>query len=194
MQRTSPPPSPFPEGEPSSFVDAQTDVTFTDSCDTSDILSDHFLDPHVLPSLPNYDDFAQFMPIPRSSLGYLYSLTPPMVSQDLQDVEAARNSLPPPYEEVFDRSHPERSSENQVEEFQRVLDNAKGALEKAYHDACQAASDLMSAEEDPDTSRWQTEGNAKGRQAFGTIAFPLVGARRKNLGAPNHSGQLVNLS
>lgn len=116
-----------------------------------------------------------------------------MVSEELQELEAARNLFPPPYQEVFDRADPEGSSKNQLEELQRVLDDAKAATQKAYHHACTKAAQLKDAEEKPDMSRWQTKPTAQGPKAFGTYDFALEGVKIPNTGSQLHSGQLVNL-
>lgn len=164
-----------------------------DDYDTSEVFADDFLVPHNLPTLPDFEDFVDSFPKPRSPLGYMYSLTPPMVSKDLQDVEDARNTLPPPYEQVFTKTDPVTSSKNQVEEFQQVLDEARAALKEAYHDGCEAASDLKCAEEKPDPTRWQKRTTLRAPKPFNTQTFPLAGAMTPKLSSP-HSGQLIDLN
>lgn len=188
MEQTSPPPVLVQQGEPTSFGEYPTHLRFAGAYDTSIIFAGDFLVPHTLPTLPDFGEFEESLPEPLSPLGYKFSLTPPMLSKDLQKVGDARNTLPPPYKIKFNENDPVESSKHQLEEVQRVLGEARAALKEAYRDAYEADIDLKDL-----AARWEPEVTHAGPKPFMTLAFPLVGAIGKLPSSPIHSGQRVYL-
>lgn len=155
MQRMTTPPL-FHQTEDPVYLQPGFYKEVTGGYDSSNVLGRDFLQPHVIPDLPNYEPLfdtcevtnSEPAQLPNSPSGAMYAV--PSLPRSLQAFIIACGMFPPSYENGFDQGHPEWSSHKQVAEMQVLVREAKAQYKEAWREL-----DLCMAEEEMETSRWE---------------------------------------
>lgn len=156
-------PPPFHQVEDPVFLEPEFSAQLTGGYDTSQVFSCDFLEPHTLPSLPNWKPFiptsnlpvAKPVAYPTSPSGATYNL--PKLPREVGDYLFARTLLPPSYMDVLDEEDPEESLKRHMSELRVVLGAAKTELKEAYVQAVRTEEEYAAtvAEHHKGLSRWK---------------------------------------
>lgn len=163
--------SPFHQAEDPVFPEPEFCAELVGGYDTSQVFSSHFLEPHIIPSLPNWKPFAtppesppgEPEEPPKSPSGATYTF--PRLARKVEDHIFARRLLAPSYEHVAKNEVPEVSTEEHMTELRGILKAAKQELRESYFYVLRTEEAYSSVVEDRarQQSRWEQPVVQKGR-------------------------------
>lgn len=154
---------PFHQVEDPVLLEPEFSTQLMGGYDTSQVFSRDFLEPHILPSLPDWEPIiptssspvAEPVACPKSPSGATYDL--PGLPQDVEDHLFTRTLLAPSYEHVVTKEDPEESLKRHMSELQLLLGGAKKELKEAYMHAVRTDEEYTAtvAEHEKGLSRWK---------------------------------------